>query len=611
MLCFSLTACAANPATERPLATPLANMSGIVQAQQWHPIALDFAGPALHEKGSPNPFTDYRLLVTFVQGDKQVTVRGYFAADGDAANTGAVAGNIWRVHFVPELSGRWEYSAQLRTGTDIALSNARDQGQAIALRNDMGVLDVQPVGLDAITDSDSLYGRGILQKSGRYLRFSGNGAFWIKGGANSPENLLGYQDFDGTYRQRADARKGESAIDETLHSYAPHLRDWRDGDPVWRGGRGKGLIGAVNYLADTGMNAAYMLTMNVDGDGKDVWPWLEPDEPSRFDVSKLAQWDIVFAHMQKRGVALHLVMQERENELMLDGGDTGRLRKLYFLEMIARFAHHPALFWNLGEENGPVHWDPQGQNDQQRIAMADFLYEADPYRHPILLHTHAEAKDKDILLSPLLALPSLDGLSFQVAERETVNAETRKWHRLSAQAGNAWLITMDEIGKWQIGAKADIDDPRHDSLRRHALWGHLLAGGAGVEWYFGAHQRGNDLSTEDWRSRAELWRQTRLAMDFFESELPYWQMEPCAKALQAYCFAKPGDIYVYYVGENVPAMTGFAIQPGDYAVRWYDPLTGLFANDGVTEAITISTTLPVLAKPPDKRKDWVAIYKRQ
>ena len=56
--------------------------------------------------------------------------------------------------------------------------------------------------------------------------------------------------------------------------------------------------------------------------------------------------------MDGLGILQHVVLQETENELMWDAGDTGPMRKLYLRELIARFAHHPRLIWNIGEENG-------------------------------------------------------------------------------------------------------------------------------------------------------------------------------------------------------------------------------------------------------------------
>ena len=74
------------------------------------------------------------------------------------------------------------------------------------------------------------------------------------------------------------------------------------------------------------------------------------DARLNLDVSKLDQWEIVFAHGTEKGMFLHFKTMETENEMLLDDGDLGRERKLYYRELIARYAHHPALNWNLGEE---------------------------------------------------------------------------------------------------------------------------------------------------------------------------------------------------------------------------------------------------------------------
>ena len=51
--------------------------------------------------------------------------------------------------------------------------------------------------------------------------------------------------------------------------YEPHVRDWADGDPTWQGGKGKGLIGGLNYLASQGVNSA----PTSPGEGR---LWLKP-----------------------------------------------------------------------------------------------------------------------------------------------------------------------------------------------------------------------------------------------------------------------------------------------------------------------------------------------
>ena len=163
---------------------------------------------------------------------------------------------------------------------------------------------------------------------------------WLKNGANSPENFLAYYEFDGTYRSDLENLHDEGIQKDKLHHFDAHAKDWQAGDLTWANGRGKNIVGATNYLADMGMTSIYFLTMNINGDGKDVWPYTSYTERERFDVSKLEQWNLLFNHMQSKGLALHVVTQETENERLLDDGDVGFHRALYYQELIARFGHH-------------------------------------------------------------------------------------------------------------------------------------------------------------------------------------------------------------------------------------------------------------------------------
>lgn len=588
--CTALMSCV--PATERASESSAAKTSSETNSAKpftQNHITLDFIGPETSETARPNPFTEMELQLVFSQGDTRIPIRGYYAADGKAAETSAASGAVWRAHFAAPTPGEWSWTAELS--------------------GPMGQLDLDR-NAGRVTVSEPAV---MLRTDGRYFRLS-SGRPWLKGGANSPENLLGYADFDGTYRTDTQTRDGESnATDTDLHSFAPHVPDWRTGDPVWQDGKGKGLIGAINYLSNQGMNAAYFLTFNIGGDGKDVWPFVDHEDFTRFDVSKLDQWNIVFDHMMARGVMMHIVLQETENELTMDGGDTGPNRELYFKELISRFAHHPALIWNLGEENGPVFWRPEGQTDDQRRDMITALTRLDPYDHPILLHTHSEPADKDHILDPLLGFEGLDGLSFQVSDRRKVNAETQKWLTQSREAGQAWLITMDEIGHWHTGARPDSFDPTHDSLRRHAMWGHLFGGGAGVEWYFGGLYEANDLKSQDWRKRENLWAQTRVALDFFNANLPYWEMEPCAGIIDradSYCFGKDG-LYAIYLIEGGTGILNLPEGSGAWDVEWFDPVKGGPLTRGSVETVQAGSWLQLGFSAPNDGRDRVVLLRRQ
>ena len=65
------------------------------------------------------------------------------------------------------------------------------------------------------------------------------------------------------------------------------------------------------------------------------------------------------------------------------------------------------------------------------------------------------------------------------------------------------------------------------SVRRQTLWGTLMGGGAGVEYYFGYQFVENDLVCEDWRSRDRSWDYCRIALNFFrENQIPVEETFP-------------------------------------------------------------------------------------
>jgi hypothetical protein len=576
-------------------ATQEADICG--ELKKWHTITITFVGPDTNEDAKPNPFLDYRLNVTFSRGNKQYVVPGYYAADGDAAETSADSGNKWRVHFVPDEEGEWSFKASLRTGPDIALNSNPETGKTVSFFVTNGTFTIGPTNK---TGRD-LRGKGFLKYVGkRYLRFVETGEYFLKGGADSPENFLAYADFDGTYDTAELKRKGEAAGVKFIHRYEPHVYDWKAGDPTWKNGKGKGMIGALNYLASKGMNSVYFIPYNIDGgDGKDVWPWTNPNEKYRFDCSKLDQWEIVFSHMDKLGLMLHIIQQETENDQGLDGGELGRQRKLYYRELIARFAHHLALVWNLGEENT--------NTTSQRKAFCRYIKDLDPYDHPVVMHTYPGKYEE--CYEPLLGYEYFDGPSLQT--NDTHN-QTVKWIDRSVAAGRRWFVSLDEIGPAHTGVKPDKDDYWHDEVRDKHLWGHLMAGGAGVEWYFGYKFAHNDLNCEDWRSREHMWELTDYALAFFHEHLPFTEMshhDELTSAKNDYCFAKPGEIYAVYLPAGGTTNLDLGSSSASFSVKWYNPRAGGPLRTGTIRTISGPGSVAIGRPPQDNNKDWVVLIK--
>ncbi len=157
------------------------------QPVNWQPVTLTFDGPSTSEDAAVNPFLDYRMSVEFRHRESATTrtVQGFFAADGDAGNSSAKEGNKWRVRFTPPQAGQWDWKVSFRTGSNVALGVAG--GVATAFDSDAGKLDVG-VAPDAAIGFQK---KGFLTPGeGHYLQFS-NGDYFLKGGADSPENFLG------------------------------------------------------------------------------------------------------------------------------------------------------------------------------------------------------------------------------------------------------------------------------------------------------------------------------------------------------------------------------------------------------------------------------------
>jgi len=563
--------------------------------KKWHKITITFNGPLTYEGAAPNPFLDYRLQVIFTSPLGQVfIVPGYFAADGDAAETGATGGNKWRVHFTPNQEGEWTYVASFREGPDIAISDDPDAGRPVFFDGFEGKFTIGP------TDKTGrdFRGKGMLQYIGEHhLRFAESGDYFIKAGANSPETFLAYKDFDNTVAGRA-----------ILHEYGPHLRDWKPGDPTWRGDKGKEIIGALNYLSSKGVNSVYFLVMNSGGDGDNVWPWVNKHDRLRYDCSRLDQWEIVFSHMDRLGIMLHVVTQEAENDGLLDGGKLGRERRLYYRELVARFGHHLAVIWNIGEEN-----NFSGKNNTtDRKAFAAFIKGLDPYDHPIVVHNFPVGKRA--LYGPLLGDININGPSLQLDyQGKSTHSQTKKWVGRSAQAGHPWVVCVDEFGMAFNGVAPDAEDPEHD-IERDILYSNLMAQGGGVEWYFRSKSPENDLTCENFRTRDQVWDLTRYALELFHQHLPFWEMENADGLIsnpKAYVLAKPGEVYAIYFRKNSGGRgrldLSFENASKQFELRWFNPRTGQFLGDIIR--LPSGTQIDLGPPPRDNERDWVAIVR--
>ncbi|KPL08291.1 hypothetical protein AMJ86_01220 [bacterium SM23_57] len=273
---------------------------------RWHRISLTFDGPATSETADPNPYFNYRLDVIFKGPSGQnMTVPGFFAADGDAGRTGAESGNKWRTYFSPDEIGSWKWKVSFRQGKDVAISKDPKAGKSWkpldGLSGTFKVVESNKTGRDFRNPGKGL----ILNRGHHYLTFA-SGKPFLKGGPGVPENMLGYYGFDNTTSNNKRGPLYENIPFEELylHRFAGHTRDWQPGDPDWnrndgsestRRNAGRNYIGMLNFLGrQHGVSSLYIMMMSVKDDGDDTYPTIAHEDKEHYDVSKLDQWEIVF-----------------------------------------------------------------------------------------------------------------------------------------------------------------------------------------------------------------------------------------------------------------------------------------------------------------------------
>ena len=137
-----------------------------------------------------------------------------------------------------------------------------------------------------------------------------------------------------------------------------------------------------------------------------------------------------------------------------------------------------------------------------------------------------------------------------------------------------------------------------------------MAGGAGVEWYFGYKWAHNDLNCEDWRSRDHMWDLTRYALEFFRKRLPFTGMnhhDELTSAKDDYCFAKPGQIYVIYLPTGGTTKLDLGNDSRLFAVQWFNPRAGGALRAGSVRSVKGPGEVAIGQPPEDNSKDWVAL----
>jgi len=463
---------------------------------KWASIEITFTGPESRGEGEPNPFAVLLDVMFTGPSGRQYRVPGFYDGDG----RGGLDGDLWKVRFSADETGHWKYISQ---SDDRRLDGHSGQFTVI----------------ESPEDAPAFYRWGRLEYTGtaenklRYLKFR-DGPYWLKAGCDDPENFLGgYRNYNTTAKRKA----------------------------------------AIDYLAGRGINSFYIMTHNLGGDDRDVWPWLgeTPREAmanggrdARFDIAKLAQWRELLEYMQTKGVVPYLVLED-------DSAWKGYRHGRYYREVIARFGDLPALLFNFGEEH----------NENYKLAQAlEFMRELeqiDPYDHPRGIHNVNTPNDRYI------DAPQVDFTSIQTGAHSTLSGldKALEHHRMTLD----WIERCRRRGRRTLVINFDEGRPEED---RHAWWSAYLAGGV---WEAHVHKP-YDRPMSAWEP---VWTQLGGARAFMES-LPFWEMESHDEVIKsgtAFCLAKPGEVYALYLPKGGTVAVSLPAN-GNFEAAWWDPANG-------------------------------------
>ena len=156
----------------------------------------------------------------------------------------------------------------------------------------------------------------------------------------------------------------------------------------------------------------------------------------------------------------------------------------------------------------------------------------------------------------------------------------------------------------------------HD-IRKLTLWGNLMAGGAGVEYYFGYQLLENDLVCQDFRSRDKSWDYCRIALDFFRTEkIPFAEMSSSNALIgntkddnSKFCFAHAGRVYLVYLPTGGTSELDLSAAKGAFTVKWLNPRTGGALRDGSVKSVAGGGKVALGNPPAEAGEDWLAVVR--
>jgi Domain of unknown function (DUF5060)/Protein of unknown function (DUF4038) len=540
---LSIIVCSASNAVAAPKDVSFSTPPNSVEVYDIFEVSATVSSP-----DATNPFTGATLEGDFshASSDDAFHVSGFC----DSAD-----GAMFRIRFMPSKPGTYTFT--LVYAQDAFTKTFRGEFRATPSHRH-GPIRIDP----------QYPWHFIWEGTGEHYFFNGTTAYW----------LLGWK--DDRIVQYSIERLHRLKVNRLRVTLAGRTNVYY-GEPVMQGS---------NFTMDLAPWAA-----------KDAHDFLHPGfDYSRFHLDHWRRFESMLHFARDRDVIISIVLDMNDSRIHPVAGSEDERRFLRYA--VARFAAFSNITWDLGDDLDRF------RDDAWTHDTGTFLVELDPYHHLATSH----AVDVVVDGKPVHQDRSSRWFGFTSYQEWSRNqhALMLQSRKFQEQAGRIIPQTNEEYGYedhyplWAIPGQESAD-----ALRRVA-WDIVMAG---------AYQTAGESArrgTNVWPDTGGGWVNGRgddsmtmflgygHLVDFVTS-FEWWKTNPHDELVDHgnYCLANPGQIYAIYLPSG--GVFTLQLQPGNYSVEWFSPLTG--ERIGGPDASGSSWTSPA----PPSSKEWAVLLRRK
>lgn len=529
-----------------------------------NPVGLfrTFERSVENSKAYANKFADVELRCSYASpSGRKTDFIGFFDGDGKGAGN-AKTGNVWKLRFMPDELGEWNYVWSWSDGT--------------------------PGGQGTFTSVSEGAGKGILRayaKNPRWFAYNGTEPVWLKSYYETGHGAIA-QPFDWV-----SANVYQPMIDRGYN----HLQ--------------------VNWLLSLCCFDQYY----TDGPAQSTTNLALYEQGKASSTMKLDVWQMMERHvawLNDRNIGLHMFLgfDGSKNQGPSWASLSEMEKDFYVRYVVARLGPYANIAgWNFV-------WEPPGDRETHELGLARLLQKHDVFKH---LRTYQDEHPRsNEYQRPEYTFAAIENHLMAAADR---NADRPYWkeawtHHEACLAGyvTGKPVYMSEGNAlwrryWQSRTGATQDD------LRQSAWGCATAG-ASFCWNGHASEANlKALGPEGLpfhgadnpyaRSAAELDTLARVMTEevTFHSMTPEDGLLSAHEPRRVWCLAEPGRQYLVFAARG--GSFTLRVAAGQYTKHlWIDAKTGLSVP---APAVSASAETPTQFTPPNTTTDWVLVLRGQ